>query len=111
MILTRKITIPKKGNKRQYLMYFQRKDDSNIKTNASFGEGTNNEITMEAISIDQATNDKEKKSIGHIFTAIGIPEDIEMSIMRGYGKKKHRRTKKRNKHNRRRSKFTRSKKS
>ena len=109
MILTRKITIPK-GQARQYLMYFQRKDDSNIKTKVSFGEGTNNEITMEAISIDQATNDKEKKCVQTVLIHKQVPLDVERIIF-GCGKKKHRRTKKRNKHNRRRSKFTRSKKS
>ena len=109
MILTQKITIPK-GPARQYLMSFQHKDDSNIKTKVSFGEGTNNEITMEAISIDQATNDKEKKCVQTVLIHKQVPLDVERIIF-GCGKKKHRRTKKRNKHNRRRSKFTRSKKS
>jgi tRNA G10 N-methylase Trm11 len=109
MILTQKITIPK-GKKRQYFMTFQHKDDSNIKTKASFGEGTDNEITMEAISIDQATNDKEKKCVQTVLMHKQVPLDVERMIF-GCGKKKHRRTKKRNKHNRRRSKFTRSKKS
>lgn len=109
MILTQKITIPK-GPARQYLMSFQHKDDSNIKTMVSFGEGTNNTITMEAISIDQATNDKEKKCVQTVLIHKQVPLDVERIIF-GCGKKKHRRTKKRNKHNRRRSKFTRSKKS
>ena len=109
MILTQKFTIPK-GMKRRYLMYFQHKDDSNIKTNASFGEGFPHKITMEAISIDQATNDKEKKCVQTVLMHKQVPLDVERMIF-GCGKKKHRRTKKRNKHNRRRSKFTRSKKS
>ena len=109
MILTQKFTIPK-GQARQYLMYFQHKDDPTKNTKASFGEGTNNKITMEAISIDQATNDKEKKCVQTVLMHKQVPLDVERMIL-GCGKKKHRRTKKRNKHNRRRSKFTRSKKS
>ena len=110
MILTQKITIPKKGMKRQYLMSFQHKDDPTKNTKVSFGEGTNNTITLEAISIDQATNDKEKKCVQTVLIHKQVPLDVERIIF-GCGKKKHRRTKKRNKHNRRRSKFTRSKKS
>jgi len=109
MILTQKITIPK-GPARQYLMSFQHKDDPTKNTMVSFGKGTNNTITMEAISIDQATNDKEKKCVQTVLMHKQVPLDVERLIL-GCGKKKHRRTKKRNKHNRRRSKFTRSKKS
>ena len=110
MILTQIITIPK-GKERQYIMTFKNKDDSTETAQAHhFGKDIDNKITIEPISIDQTTNDEEKKIIQNTLTSKKLPSDLVKSIIFGHGKKNRRRTKKRNKHNRRRSKFTRSKK-
>jgi hypothetical protein len=109
MILTQIITIPK-GKKRQYIMTFKNKDHPRKTAQAHFGKDIDNKITIEPISIDQTTNDKEKEDIQNTLTSKKLPSDLVKSIIFGHGKKNRRRTKKRNKHNKRRSKFTRSKK-
>ena len=109
MILTQIITIPK-GKKRQYTMTFKNKDHPRKTAQAHFGKDIDNKITIEPISIDQTTNDKEKEDIQNTLTSKKLPSDLVKSIIFGHGKKNRRRTKKRNKHNKRRSKFTRSKK-
>jgi hypothetical protein len=109
MILTQIITIPK-GKKRQYIMTFENKDHPRKTAQAHFGKDIDNKITIEPISIDQTTNDKEKEDIQNTLTSKKLPSDLVKSIIFGHGKKNRRRTKKRNRHNRRRSKFTRSKK-
>lgn len=121
MILTQIIKTPefikkKKNNSKieitnlQYTMNFKNKDDHTERVRGIFGKNNKNKITIEPISIDQTTNDKEKEDIQNTLTSKKLPSDLVKSIIFGHGKKNRRRTKKRNKHNKRRSKFTRSKK-